>query len=1303
MTKDSKALLKEAKKLLTEKEYLIAIKICKKVLKDDKYNYTALVLMGASLLEVDDLQIQVPTTLKKAVDIQPDNPLAWHGLMTYYERQPPSTEIWSELVSVYKKLLQLESDLKKMSHYLKNISEIILKLTNDEVLSDTVNKLCKLKDQKGREPEAIKAINETIVSVLIHYPKLTNDYDEILEQVLITIIEDENSVNRHEYYKRYLRLLYKLEKYNKLLSEAIKMHEIFSQDIYPLEWICKVYSELSITDIAFDKIDIVIYYETLLDHESESVLGYFAQSVYLYKTDNLIDARNILSKLVSVKPKWFHAWYLLSIVDVKLYCWEDAECAAQHAQKIIPEGDPHKLLGRINLILLEALVKSPSKLKWKRAEALFDNLSDNSSKSAVLRAHLAVQLRDPQANHLINNLKNDSELEIQAIILHATDLLLNKHLEEAAYVVRPTSKHTSEAWLTLGKIHWEMADYGHSLLAFIRGLEADGNNWECLLYLGKYYQNQTQEYEKSKKSYLKALQINPNSDQAGIGLSLVYRLTKNIEANIKFLNDLTSQSRGPKWAFLQLGLQHLDNDNISEAISILRNATKIDPNDSNCWECLADAYLKRGAYLSAEKSYARAVELNPESFYSMTQIANIKLMIGQYASAKTDYISILEKSKDNVAVFKGLAECCFKLGKDHANQQLLARARDDFQEAVDFSTKALIQKSNFLSNWKLLGDICFTSSLLPEKYCFLKVISDLIQSDVKENYVILTKKDILLLSSRCFCKALSISKNSSLLWHDLARCYLAQAYLNISENYKDTLNKSLVAAKQAVKLNPSSPFHWNLLGVICMSNEIKNYALAQHSFAMAIEKESNNAVAWTNLGTLYYLLDDPYRANEAFSWAQKGDPAYVNCWIGQAFIAENFSQKDAMDLFRHAAQLSYHHEAATGYAHWVLKTVMDSEAKKDLLYDYIIEKMHAVIVASDSMSHYTAHVPTNSHALNSYGLLLERQKLYKSAAEMFSNALKYLEDDKHKDEISVNLARVMVQQEKYEDAVKICLGIKEANFASHCQLALSLFKAEHFKESYEAYEAALHWLADAPSDKAHVLCAMAAMAYMFQESNDAKTLLYQSIDIKPPIVSGLLALAALGMLDGDKNLTHLVLKELKLYDNLSEYRYHIAKLTAYSYLIQNDMEGASRVLCKNIHRYPDSSELWTNLAKILLTMSDINPFYKCVDKALFLGNDSSNKNIAKIKCMSSLSKLITLNPEEGLRSVLNTVHSFPANVDSWSILITSLMPRWSKISQLNAHWLMVLASRVRNTLICTRNMEQWLLKNEKLANDIAYC
>ena len=48
---------------------------------------------------------------------------------------------------------------------------------------------------------------------------------------------------------------------------------------------------------------------------------------------------------------------------------------------------------------------------------------------------------------------------------------------------------------------------------------------------------------------------------------------------MQFLNQLTNQGRGPKWALIQLGLQYLDLGNTAEAVSVLRNAVKADPTD----------------------------------------------------------------------------------------------------------------------------------------------------------------------------------------------------------------------------------------------------------------------------------------------------------------------------------------------------------------------------------------------------------------------------------------------------------------------------------------------------------------------------------------------------------------------------------------------------------------------------------------------------------------------------------------------------------------------------------------------------
>lgn len=82
------------------------------------------------------------------------------------------------------------------------------------------------------------------------------------------------------------------------------------------------------------------------------------------------------------------------------------------------------------------------------------------------------------------------------------------------------------------------------------------------------------------------------------------------------------------------------------------------------------------------------------------------------------------------------------------------------------------------------------------------------------------------------------------------------------------------------------------------------------------------------------------------------DPAYVNSWVGQAIIAEKFSRKEAIDLFRHCTQLGYHDQVAVGYTHSVLTMILNPDIEKNHFYTYIIEKMHAVFVATDVMTWY---------------------------------------------------------------------------------------------------------------------------------------------------------------------------------------------------------------------------------------------------------------------------------------------------------------------------------------------------------------
>lgn len=51
------------------------------------------------------------------------------------------------------------------------------------------------------------------------------------------------------------------------------------------------------------------------------------------------------------------------------------------------------------------------------------------------------------------------------------------------------------------------------------------------------------------------------------------------DANIKLLQVLTVQGSGPRWAWLQLGLQYLDQGNAEQAIKAFQHVIRVDPND----------------------------------------------------------------------------------------------------------------------------------------------------------------------------------------------------------------------------------------------------------------------------------------------------------------------------------------------------------------------------------------------------------------------------------------------------------------------------------------------------------------------------------------------------------------------------------------------------------------------------------------------------------------------------------------------------------------------------------------------------
>lgn len=148
----------------------------------------------------------------------------------------------------------------------------------------------------------------------------------------------------------------------------------------------------------------------------------------------------------------------------------------------------------------------------------------------LIHARTSVLLDEPDAINTLSILESQEETKLEALVVKALYLKRQKRLEEAINVLE-LALENSEAWLLFGRIYWDMGDYNHSLVAFLNGVQADRNNWECMVYLGHYYREHGNDIERSRRCYQAALQINPNSEEAGIGLSTAYRLLKNTVSN----------------------------------------------------------------------------------------------------------------------------------------------------------------------------------------------------------------------------------------------------------------------------------------------------------------------------------------------------------------------------------------------------------------------------------------------------------------------------------------------------------------------------------------------------------------------------------------------------------------------------------------------------------------------------------------------------------------------------------------------------------------------------------------------------
>ncbi|XP_006885431.1 PREDICTED: tetratricopeptide repeat protein 37 [Elephantulus edwardii] len=1200
-SKEVKTALKSARDAIRNKEYKEALKHCKTVLKQEKNNYNAWVFIGVAAAELEQPD-QAQGAYRKAAELEPDQLLAWQGLASLYEKSNHANAK-DDLPSVYQKLLDLyESvDKQKWCDVCKKLVDLYYQEKKHVEVARTWHKLIKTRQEEGADKEELHQLWKKLTQLLADS---TEDQNNETQQLLLKAFENAldlsdkiPSEDHQVLFRQFIQCLLKFPHEKERLKMACeRMINIYPTEQYPLEVICLHLIESgNFTDEAQQ------YCCRLVELDSRSGPGLIGLGIHALQDKKYEDAVKNLTEGLKESPLCTTGWYHLAAVQAKMHRYKEAVLSCNQALKNLDNLGVSGGILQKNLCLhlkAEALIKLSDSESSEEAIHTLDQVSDadNIPRLLFLRslAYLNKQMVD-EATKIMEDLLSSYPDLAEAHALEALIHFTKKDYQQAEKCFQKAlEKDTdvAEYHYQLGLTYWFMSeetrkDKTKAFTHFLKAARLDTYMGKVFCYLGHYYRDVVGDKNRARGCYKKAFDLDDSDAESGAAAVDLSVELEEMETAIAILTAVTQKASAgtAKWAWLRRGLYYLKAGQHSQAVADLQAALRADPKDFNCWESLGEAYLSRGGYTTALKSFTKASELNPESIYSVFKVAAIQQILGKYKEAIAQYQLIIKKKEDYVPALKGLGECHLLKAKAALVDYLDGKAVDYIEKALEYFTWALQHRADVSCLWKLVGDACTSLHSVSPSKVNVNVLGVLLGQ--KEGKQVLRKHELLHLGGRCYGRALKLMSTSN-TWCDLGINYyrqvqhLAETGRNM-DDLKELLEKSLHCLKKAVRLDSNNHLYWNALGVVACYSGIGNYALAQHCFIKSIQSEQINAVAWTNLGALYLANEKIEQAHEAFKMAQSLDPSYLMCWIGQALIAETVGSYDTMDLFRHTTELSMHTEGAIGYAYWVCTTLQDKSNRETELYQYNILQMNAIPAAQVVLSKYIERIQDYAPAFTMLGYLNEHLHLKQEAADAYQRAILLLQNTEDQDTYHVtvrNYGRLLCSIGEYDKAIQAFKSTPLEELEDITGLALALFMKGLYKESSKAYEKALS-VVESEQDKAHILTALAITEYKQGKMDVAKTLLFKCSILKEPTIESLQTLCALGLAMQDATLSKAALNELLKHVKQKDSNYQRCLLTSAIYALQGHSVAVQRQASKAVHSNPADPALWSLLSRVV--------------------------------------------------------------------------------------------------------------------------
>ncbi|KAM0752109.1 TPR-like protein [Meredithblackwellia eburnea MCA 4105] len=824
-----------------------------------------------------------------------------------------------------------------------------------------------------------------------------------------------------------------------------------------------------------------------------------------------------------------------------------------------------------------------------------------------------------------------------------------------------TSVETLEratAWWRLGKCLWDLGETDPSQNepaydAFIAAVFASPTFAPAFTSLGIFYRTvDPPDYKRASQCFEKAFELDNGQEIAARYLaeefaeigewSLVESIARRIVEGAGSRAAMGGKAaQRLSWAFKALGGAELNIKRYPNAISAFLSALRGAPGDVHTWIRLGVAYRGSGKHIAALKVFARALEIDPTSWFAKYSIGDVQRDIGLLEPAIKSFRSILEDRPKEVGVRVVLAETLLAAGAEQLRSGFPIRAEESLMSAIEEACSMISDGSPTRIAWKVAADAAAALSKISGATP-IPVVEKLIEQ--LERQAVDSKIEGMTAIKVSSLRPILTTGSPSNIWSALAALGYKMRVLLETQNeasigsawfdfglslwnlrsqgadlLRDSgskelaLQQSVRCLKFALHKEPYNPLFWNALGVVAFDLSPR---LSQHAFIKAIEHNARSAVPWANLGLFYTVHGDDDLANQAFLKAQVLDPDFVPAWVGQATLARQAGHfTEASVLLHHAFTIgSDTPEADLGFA-------TSSFAQYRSSSDSSLTPAESLSGPLFALTRYLSRRPQDVSALHLNALILEQLGDHETASASLEEAASLLSDLYDSDEspevearfiiAQSNLGRVRLANEDHEGAITAFdfalnlipspsslpenpsaesgLSREQAILLyTECKLGMGLaqFWLGETSTALELLSEGLEELESVTSSKKADLAVSLCRIYWSEEDEDrALSALLDSPDVES-IKSSMvvkLTLQALAILTSDKALMEVV-KRVHQHPE-AKYNLDATRMNALERLLKEDEAGALDIISRTLHAAPWENSNRRSLARILIELT----------------------------------------------------------------------------------------------------------------------